>query len=314
VSPSPITISPLTEADLDEADEVMRAAFAERWGARPGEAFRDRSMLRARFRLHPEGAVVAHVDGEIAGSALAMNWGSVAVFGPLSVRPDAQKRGIGRALLAGALERMDSWGAEHTGLFTWSESPGHLALYRTEGFWPRFLSLMMAKPLASDAAGEARTLGTLPADERERVVSACAELTGSVCSGLDLSADVRGLPEHGFGDTVLLGDGGALDGFAVCHAGAGSEAGTGQCLVKFATVRQGAGARERFDELLAACERFAAARGAYRIETMVDAGRVGACRALLDRGYLVAFQGVNLHRDARAGYDGPDVWVADDWR
>jgi hypothetical protein len=205
-------------------------------------------------------------------------------------------------------------------LFTWSESPGHLALYGSVGFWPRFLALMMAKPLGSDDGGEARTVGSLRPGERETAVAACADLAGSIRPGLDLSADVRGLPEHGFGDTVLLGGygalggEGALDGFAVCHNGPSSEAGTGHCLVKFAAVRPGGGARERFDGLLAACERFAAGRGAFRIETMVDAGRVGACRALLDRDYVVAFQGVNMHRGAPAGYDGPDDWVADDWR
>jgi GNAT superfamily N-acetyltransferase len=314
VNRSPARITPLTEADLNAADDVMRAAFAERMGMRPGEAFRDRSMLRARLKLHPAGAVVAHLDGEVAGSALAMNWGSVAVFGPLSVRPDLQNRGIGRALLAGALERMAVWDAEHTGLFTWSESPGHLALYSSERFWPRFLSLMMAKPLPADAAGECRTFDALPRAEREHAVAACGELSAAVRPGLDLSAEIRGLPEHGFGDTVLLGDAGALDGFAVCHTGAGSEAGTGHCLVKFAAVRPGPAVRERFGELLAACERFAAGREAFRIEAMVDAGRVGACRLLLDRDYVVAFQGVNMHRDARAGYDGPDDWVADDWR
>jgi len=314
VTPSPATISPLTEAELATADEVMRAAFAERASMRPGEAFRDRSMLRARLRLHPDGAVVAHVDGEVAGSALAMHWGSVAVFGPLSVRPDQQGRGIGRALLDGALERMAVWDAEHTGLFTWSESPGHLALYRAVGFWPRFLSLLMAKPLPADAAGEALTLGGLAEADRDAAVAACAELADALRPGLDLTAEVRGLAEHGWGDTVLLEGADGLDGFAVCHTGPGSEAGTGQCLAKFATVRQGPGAAERFGELFDACERFAAARGAYRLEVMADAGRVAVCRALLARGFAVAFQGVNLHRDAFEGYDAPDVWAVDDWR
>jgi predicted N-acetyltransferase YhbS len=314
VNRSPATISPLTAADLDVADDVMRQAFAERASMRPGEAFRDRSMLRARLKLHPGGAVVAHMDGEVAGSALSMRWGSVAVFGPLSVRPDLQNLGVGRALLAGALARMAEWDAEHTGLFTWSESPGHLALYRAAGFWPRFLSLLMAKPLAARHAGEVRTVSALPESEREAAVAACAEIAGAVRPGLDLSTEIRGLPELGFGDTVLLGADGDLEGFAVCHTGPGSEAGSGHCLAKFAAVRPGPGARERFGELIAACERYAAARGAFRIEAMIDAGRVGASRALLDRGFLVAFQGVNLHRDALEGYDGPDVWVADDWR
>jgi predicted N-acetyltransferase YhbS len=314
VTRSPATISPLTEDELTAADEVMRAAFAERFAMRPGEAFRDQSMLRARLRLHPEGAVVAHVGGEVVGSALALHRGSVAVFGPLSVRPDQQGRGIGRALLAGALERMAVWDAEHTGLFTWSESPGHLALYRTAGFWPRFLSMLMAKPLPADAAGDVRTVGSLAGAELDAAVAACAELAQAVRPGLDLTADVLGLPRHGWGDTVLLDGDDGPEGFAVCHTGPGSEAGSGQCLAKFAAVRPGPGAAERFGALLEACERFAASRGAFRLEAMADAGRVGACRVLLDRGFVVAFQGVNLHRDALAGYDGPDIWAVDDWR
>jgi predicted N-acetyltransferase YhbS len=306
--------SPLTEADLPAADRVMREAFADRMGAAPDEAFRDASLVRSRFRLHPDGAVVAHDDGEVAGSALAMRWGSVGVFGPLSVRPDLQGRGFGKALLDAAVERMAAWDLQHAGLFTWSDSPGHLALYRAAGFWPRFLSLLMAKPLTAEAAGEVQTVGDLPATEREAAATACAELSGGVREGLDLSREVLGLAENGFGDTVLLERDGALDGFAACHTGPGSDAGGGHCLLKFAAARPGLGAGQRFDDLLAACERFAAAKGAYRLMTAVGAGRRGAFRALLDRDFVVAFQGVLLHRDGKPGYDGPDAWVADDWR
>lgn len=292
----------------------MREAFSDRAGMPEDRMFGDASMLRARWRLHPDGAVVARVDGEVAGSALSMRWGSVGVFGPLSVTASKQRTGVGRALLAATLERMDAWGLEHAGLFTWSDSPGHLALYRAAGFWPRHLALLMAKPLLADAAGHAHTVGGLTDAERPGAAGECAELAGEVRAGLDLTREVLGLPEHGFGDTVLLEGDGVLDGFATLHLGAGSEAGTGHCLVKFAAARPGAGAPERFAALLEACERFAAAHGAFRLEAMCDAGRVGACRALLDRGFVVAFQGVNLHRDARPGYDGPDDWVADDWR
>lgn len=292
----------------------MREAFAERVRVPQDRAFRDASMLRVRLRLHPDGAVVARHEGEVAGSALAMRWGNVGVFGPLSVRPDLQGRGLGRSLLAAALERMAAWDLEHAGLFTWSDSPGHLALYRAAGFWPRFLALLMAKPLAADAAGDVQTVAGLAASERGAAAAACAELAGEVRGGLDLSREVLGLAEHGFGDTILLERDGALDGFAACHLGPGSEAGSGHCLLKFVAARPGPGAGDRFRALLDACERFAAAHGAFRVETMADTGRVGACRALLDRGFAVAFQGVNLHRDALAGYDGPDDWVADDWR
>ena len=39
------------------------------------------------------------------------------------------------------------------------------------------------------------------------------------------------------GDTVLIDDGAGLHGVAICHAGAGTEAGAGACYVKFDAVR-----------------------------------------------------------------------------
>lgn len=44
---------------------------------------------------------------------------------------------------------------------------------------------------------------------------------------------------QGLGDTVLVDDGSGLQGVAACHIGARTEAGGGNCYVKFACVRPG---------------------------------------------------------------------------
>jgi predicted N-acetyltransferase YhbS len=312
--PADISVEPLLEADLQQADQVMREAFGARVGVAAEDVFRDASLVVPRFRLHPDGAVVARDEDGILGSALAMRWGRLGVFGPLSVRPDRWGRGLGRALLEATLDRMAAWDLDHAGLFTWSNSPAHLALYRAAGFWPRFLSLLLAKPVTAKAAGPVSTVAGLAEGERASAVAACAELAGAVWDGLDLSRDARGVADHGFGDTVLLEEGDGLAGFAVCHTGPGSEAGSGHCLVKFAAVRPGPGAADRFDRLLTACDAFAAGAGAFRVLAAVDAGRLNACRHLLAHGFEVSLPGVSLHRDGKPAYDGPDAWVADDWR
>src|SRR5262249_62210808 len=64
------------------------------------------------------------------------------------------------------------------------------------------------------------------------------------------------------GDTALLWDRKSqLAGFAVCHWGPASEAGQGCCFAKFAAVRPGPGAGERFGRLLDVCAMLARQAG-----------------------------------------------------
>ena len=106
----------------------------------------------------------------------------------------------------------------------------------------------------------------------------------------------------------------ALRGFAVCHVGPGTEAGSGACYVKFAAVRPGSDAAGDFDALLDACERFAAARGATQLVAGVNTAREGAYRRMLARGFRTAIQGVAMQSPNEAGFNRPDVFIVDDWR
>jgi hypothetical protein len=136
-----------------------------------------------------------------------------------------------------------------------------------------------------------------------------------VYPGLDLEQDIRAADEQRLGDTVLLRDaGGELDGFAVCHVGEETEAGPGTAYVKFATVAAGAGARQRFQRLMDRVERFAAGRGAERVEAGMNMARDKAFRALRECGYRVGFQGIAMHRPNDPGYSKPGIFAIDDWR
>ncbi len=128
-----------------------------------------------------------------------------------------------------------------------------------------------------------------------------------------MTRDILAVATDGLGDTVLVREGDRLVGFAVCHAGARTEAGSGTCLVKFGAVRAGAGVGE-LDLLLDACEAFASERGAKTLMAGTNLARDATYRRLLARGFRTAIQGVAMHRPNEPGYSRPDVFALDDWR
>ena len=96
--------------------------------------------------------------------------------------------------------------------------------------------------------------------------------------------------------------------------GRGTEAGSGAAYVKFGGVRPGPGAAAHFDQLLAACEVFAASRGLLRLVAGVSTGRHQAYRAMLERGFRSDVVGVTMHRGNRPSHHSAEVWAVDDWR
>jgi hypothetical protein len=152
-------------------------------------------------------------------------------------------------------------------------------------------------------------LSSLPRYQRELAIAACAKLSNRIDKGLDLTEEIRTVFTQGTGDVVLLYTRAALDGFAVCVHGAGSEAGTKTCYVKFGAARNEAS----FDRLLAACEAFAGSRG-VNLEAGVNLAREGAYRRMRGRGYRTMTQGVAMLRPHVAGFNRGDAYVIDDWR
>ena len=115
-------------------------------------------------------------------------------------------------------------------------------------------------------------------------------------------------------DTLLLWDNARLVGFAACHVGAGTEAGSGACYIKFGVIRPGHNAGEDFERLLDACEAMAATLGAQLLTAGANMGRHEAYRAMRQRGFRTDIQGVAMQRSNDPGYHVPGVYIIDDWR
>src|SRR5712691_6063932 len=95
-------IRPLTEGDLAAARRISRTAFGTFLGAPDPENFwADRDLVYGRFAAEHIASFAAEADGELVGSNFVTNWGSVGFFGPLTVRPDQQGRGIAKDLVEG---------------------------------------------------------------------------------------------------------------------------------------------------------------------------------------------------------------------
>jgi hypothetical protein len=150
--------------------------------------------------------------------------------------------------------------------------------------------------------------------EQARALDACRELTATAYEGLDLEREIRAVEAQGLGEVLLLDDSSGLAGMAVCHLGAGTEAGSPGCYVKFGLARPGPGAEARFAALLDACESLAVEGGADHIELGVNAGRHEAYAALVARGYRAGLVGVTMHRANDKTYSRPGTWLIDDWR
>ena len=128
----------------------------------------DADYVRTRWRADPSAAFGAEVGGELVGSNFATNWGSVGFFGPLTIRPDLWDRGVGKRLMEPIMECFDKWGTKHAGLFTFAHSQKHVGLYRKFGFWPRFLTAIMSKPVGPTGRKLRWTrFSEVPEDERE---------------------------------------------------------------------------------------------------------------------------------------------------
>ena len=88
------------------------------------------------------------------------------------------------------MERFAEWEVKLAGLFTFAHSPGHTHLYEKYGFWARFLTAVMSKPVVeATPASQWSRLSALPESARAESLKACRELTEAIYEGLNLEGE-----------------------------------------------------------------------------------------------------------------------------
>jgi ribosomal-protein-alanine N-acetyltransferase len=116
----------VSDTDIPTAVAVDRAAFTPHWWYGEG-TLRRRAAEAAHFAVAElAGEVVGYVEGELRRPAAHLN--------RIAVRPTYQGRGVGAALLDGALRALWQRGAEYVTLNTQSDNRYSQRLYRRFGF------------------------------------------------------------------------------------------------------------------------------------------------------------------------------------
>ncbi len=307
-----VSVRTLREDDLGAGDRILRQAFDGFTGIE--NLFGDKDYVRTRWRAAPKLAIAAVSEERLVGSNFVTLWGSFGFFGPLSVEPPLWDRGIGKGLVETTMDLFAAARVHHAALFTFAHSPKHQGLYQAFGFWPQYLTPILQWPVSevSRSTFSFARFSTLNEGERAGALRDCRAVAESVLDGLDLTREILAVQQQRLGDTVLL-YGEQLDGFAVCHAGPGTEAGSGLCFVKFAALRPGLG-DVHFDRLIDACNAVALSSGAKLVEAGVNTGCHEAYRRLLARGARAGLTGVAMNRPNSPAYNRPGVYVLGDWR
>jgi hypothetical protein len=229
------------------------------------------------------------------------------------------------------MQLFSRWKTNFAGLFTFANSPKHVALYQKFGFWPRFLTAIMSKDLALPRKYKTSKLKWSRYSEEvsertfkdeKHLLEECSKLTNDVYEGLSLESEIRSVKKQNLGDTILLwrqnghyyGEDSPLTGLAVCHCGAGSEAGSNTCYIKFGAVKSGPDSGRDFENLLIACEIFATELGLAYITAGVNTARHQAYARMLANSFRTDMLGIAMQKGNDEGYNRHNVHIMDDWR
>jgi len=130
-------------------------------------------------------SVVAEADGRIAGSNFLDERSAIAGVGPITVDPEIQDGGVGRALMADVMERARERRFPGTRLLQSGYHNRSLSLYAKLGFDPRdTLAAMQGTPLGEDIPGYAVRAAT------EADLGACNDLCTRI-HGHDRDGELR---------------------------------------------------------------------------------------------------------------------------
>lgn len=239
-------------------------------------------------------------SGDIIGVALSSVWGDIAVFGPLAVHPNHQRKGIARVLMDSSLKELKAEGIKKVGLFTFPGSEAHEDLYiKTFGFDKKNLNPVRGKTAEKKELPSENSVvlySQLGTEERDDVLQKAKVLTAKLDSHLSLSNEIKSTTGK-FSETLfVLNKENSICALAVCHYGNGSEAGNKTLLIKFGMGDPDMPGTDKM--LLAACENLALEKGMTTVHAGIDASVESERKILEENGFdIECLAGVMMIKD-----------------
>jgi predicted N-acetyltransferase YhbS len=188
----------LTEADLEAADDILKAAFGSSESAQVD--------LRRYLTLQHDGWPCATVAGIDAGLVGAIDYGRFAYIGMMAVHPALQSRGLGRALM----ERLLAWlEARGVPLVLLDATDTGRPLYATLGFLEHDQACLYEQQEPRRPAPQVAQSRPLRPQDLPAVVAFDAPIFGAE-RGAVIRAYLADFPARGF---VVHDEAGQLSGY-----------------------------------------------------------------------------------------------------
>jgi GNAT superfamily N-acetyltransferase len=212
---------PILRSDIGPLNTLFSEAFTERYRRDGLVGVRVPPLNPAIWHYAIEDAAAGAMlwrdnRGAIAAFNIAHRSGVEGWMGPLAVRDDCQGAGHGKMVVNAGVAWLQGAGCRVIGLETMPRTMENIGFYAGLGFVPARLTVTLTVD-AEHAARGPRLLSSLPSPEREDAVLECAALVSEALPGYNYTREIRLTQELALGDTLLLRDGDALTGFALCH-------------------------------------------------------------------------------------------------
>ena len=207
--------------DIPALNQVFSDAFTERY-RRDGMIgvrvpFLNPAIWRYAIDDAATGAMLWRGErGDVVAFNMAHRSGVEGWMGPLAVRPESQGSGIGKEIVRSGIEWLRREGADVIGLETMPRTMDNIGFYSSLGLVPGRLTLTVTLE-AVNAERAAPLLGRLSRPSQDDAVAECRALVDRMLPGYDFTRELLLTDHLALGDTVLMREGDAITGFALCH-------------------------------------------------------------------------------------------------
>lgn len=276
--------------DIEPLNRVFSEAFTDRYrrdglmGVRVPHL--NPQVWRYAMEDAAEGAMLWR-DGEddrIVAFNMVHRSGTEGWMGPLAVRPDRQREGLGKRVVRAGIAWLRQSGAQTIGLETMPRTVENIGFYSRLGFVPGPTTVTMIREVSRADTDGAGLRWSAAGRRRAALLKACRELTERLAPGIDFTRELELTAAIGVGDTTLILDGTSLVAFALWHSAPLAEGRPKEELRVLKVVAQD---RESLARLLAALETEARRERVPRVGVRCQADVVEAYRLLVERNYQV---------------------------
>lgn len=283
--------------DVATLNRVFSDAFTDRYrrdglvGVRVPQLNPD--IWRYAIEDAGEGAMLWYdEDGEIVAFNIAHRSGAEGWMGPLAVRTDRQGLGLGRSIVATAVDWLKQRQVTTLGLETMPRTVDNIGFYGRLGFRPTYLTVTMTgEPARRSVAGRLVRLGELGPADRRTLIAACSVRLDRSAPGYDFAREMELTEMLGIGDTVVLERGGRVVGFALWHSAPLAEVRPSD---ELRVLKLFADSADTFARLLVALDACATALKIRRVAIRCQTAYPGAFQQLLERGYRVRWTDLRM--------------------